>query len=88
MHRKTLFIIICSILTAIGITILVLGMINLHYIYLNEFNAQIEKFGFYKEDVQILNQRIERVKTIAALVISSILVSVNSSLIVVRCIDK
>jgi hypothetical protein len=44
---------------------------NLNYtLYLNEFNAQISQFGFYKEDVHMLNQINEYNKFIGLLIVN------------------
>ena len=33
-----------------------------HNMFLKEYNAQMEKFGFYKEDIEVLNQYAEDFK--------------------------
>jgi len=46
---------------------------NLNYtLYLNEFNAQISQFGYYKEDIHLLNQINEYNKFIGLLIVNII----------------
>jgi len=46
---------------------------NLNYtLYLNEFNAQISQFGYYKEDIHLLNQINEYNKFTGLLIVNII----------------
>ena len=33
-----------------------------HNIFLKEFNAQMDKYGYYKEDIKLLDQHLEEVR--------------------------
>lgn len=33
-----------------------------HSIFLKEFNAQIDKYGYYKEDIKLFDQQLEEVR--------------------------
>lgn len=50
--------IISIIIFILGLGLLIFCIINNHLIWLKEYNKQIEQFGFYKEDIKILNQEI------------------------------
>ena len=39
-----------------------------HNIFLKEFNAQMDKYGYYKEDIKLLDQQIEEVRYVWCLV--------------------
>ena len=39
-----------------------------HNIFLKEFNAQIDKYGYYKEDIKLLDQQLEETKCVWCLV--------------------
>lgn len=48
--------VIAAILLALNIWLSTYCWNLYHTMYLNEFNAQMSAFGFYKEDVHVLNQ--------------------------------
>ena len=35
-----------------------------HNLFLNEFNAQMDKFGYYKKDIQLFDQQVEEARFI------------------------
>ena len=39
-----------------------------HNIFLKEFNAQMDKYGYYKEDIKLLDQHLEEVRYVWCLV--------------------
>ena len=39
-----------------------------HNIFLKEFNAQMDKYGYYKEDIKLLDQQIEETRYVWCLV--------------------
>lgn len=57
--KKIIFNLICVLILIIGITGLVLLIIYNYQLWLDEYNAQIENIGYYKEDIHILNQHIK-----------------------------
>ncbi len=57
--KKIIFYIITILIVIIGIVGLVLSIIYNHQLWLNEYNAQLEKLGYYKEDIHLLNQQIK-----------------------------
>lgn len=58
------------LLLAISVTGFILCCIEFHNLWLNEFNAQIDKFGFYKNNIKILNQHNEEIGLAIALIVS------------------
>lgn len=48
-----------SFLLIISIALLIFMFVSRYNLYLNEYNAQIQQFGFYKEDVHVLNQTVQ-----------------------------
>ena len=39
-----------------------------HNMFLKEFNAQMDKYGYYKEDIKLLDQHLEEVRFVWCLV--------------------
>ena len=39
-----------------------------HNMFLKEFNAQMDKYGYYKEDIKLLDQHLEEVRYVWCLV--------------------
>ena len=52
-------IVLFSFLLIISITLLVIMFVCKYNIYLNEYNAQIQQLGYYKEDIHLLNQSVQ-----------------------------
>ena len=76
------------LLLAISITGFILCCIGLHNLCLNEFNAQIDKFGFYKSDIKILNQRNEEIGLTIALVVSIVTFFVEITVTLFEFLDN
>lgn len=57
--KKIIFYVISILIVIIGIIGLILLIIYNHQLWLNEYNAQLEKLGYYKEDIKLLNQEIK-----------------------------
>ena len=72
------------IIIFIILEILILGLIalniffsvccwQLHYnMFLNEYNAQMNAFGYYKEDIHLLNQLVEETRFVWLLIVNII----------------
>lgn len=56
---KTGKIVLFSFLLIASIVFLVFMFISRYNIYLNEYNAQIQQLGYYKEDIHLLNQSVQ-----------------------------
>ncbi len=70
--KNITLIIVFGVLLLICVFGIVFASIKLHTLWLNEFNAQIEKFGFYKQDIQVLNQSLAYIFPITLEVVSII----------------
>ena len=56
---KTGKIVLYSFLLLASVVLLVLMIIANDSLYLAEYNAQMQQFGYYKEDVHLLNQVVQ-----------------------------
>lgn len=61
MDRKKYVIlgIVFLVLLLASILIVVISAVNNYNVWLNEYNAQMARFAYYKEDVKVLNQQIK-----------------------------
>ena len=48
-----------SFLLIASIVLLIVMFVSKYNLYLNEYNAQIQQLGYYKEDVHLLNQAVQ-----------------------------
>ena len=48
-----------SFLLIASIVLLIVMFVCKYNIYLNEYNAQIQQLGYYKEDIHLLNQSVQ-----------------------------
>ena len=83
--KKKISIICIILIVLIAIGFIVYGCINSWEIYHNEFNAQIEIHGFYKEDVKVLWQRPKEILT-AFMFIGGFLFLLGDSIFLIICI--
>lgn len=58
-----------SFLLIISIALLIFMFIARYNLYLNEYNAQMQQFGFYKEDIHVLNQTVQSFFITAGIVV-------------------
>ena len=56
---KTGKIVLYSFLLLVSVVLLVLMIIANDSLYLAEYSAQMQQFGYYKEDVHLLNQVVQ-----------------------------
>lgn len=56
---KTGKIVLYSFLLLVSVVLLVLMIIANDSLYLAEYNAQMQQFGYYKENVHLLNQVVQ-----------------------------
>lgn len=58
-----------SFLLIISIALLIFLFVSRYNLYLNEYNAQMQQFGFYKEDIHVLNQTVQSFFITAGIVV-------------------
>ena len=74
MNRKVriiLSVILCLVLIGciVGLVFWSIHCWELNYnMFLKEYNAQMDKFGYYKEDIKLLDQNLEEVRFVWCLV--------------------
>ena len=82
MKTKTkIFLILNIISLLIFIGCLILLLIYNYNLWLNEYKAQINQIGFYKEDLHILNQEIQKGLCITGIIFSIIFIITNAVII-------
>ena len=54
----------------ISIICLLILIVYNHNIWLNEYNEQINKLGFYKNDIMLLNQEYEKISIVIGISLS------------------
>lgn len=52
-------IVLFSFLLIASIILLIIMFVSKYNLYLNEYNAQMQQLGYYKEDVHLLNQAVQ-----------------------------
>ena len=56
---KTGKVAVFSLLLIVSIILLIVMFVAKYNLYLNEYNAQMQQLGYYKEDVHLLNQTVQ-----------------------------
>ena len=56
---KTGKIALFSIILVVSILLLIIMLVSKYNLYLNEYNAQMQQVGYYKEDIHLLNQAVQ-----------------------------
>lgn len=78
MRIKTkIFLLLNIISLLIFIACVILLLIYNYNLWLNEYKAQIEQLGVYKEDLHILNQEIQKGLCITGIIFSLIFIIIN-----------
>lgn len=57
-----------SFLLIASIVLLIIMFVCKYNIYLNEYNAQMQQLGYYKEDIKLFDQSIEKARYVWCLI--------------------
>lgn len=86
--KKIIFYVITILIVIIGIISLILLIIYNHQLWLNEYNAQLEKLGYYKEDIHLLNQQIQYGLIWAGITLSIFIIIGDIVVIIIKWMDE
>ena len=88
MKKYKIRIIIGLIILIFSILGIVFACIGFYNLWLNEYNEQMQRLGFYKNDIILLNQMGLEILNITILIISIISFIISIGIAIIEWLDK